>query len=79
MVPSLADFACLREKLIVEIDGQLHSPVRDAARDRWFAARGFRTLRIDEDDVLQRLDDVVGWIAAEIAEPGSMLDPPQSS
>ena len=53
--PYIADFVCFEARLIIELDGDSHDSmarfVRDAARDDWFAAQGFRTLRFSNRDV----------------------------
>jgi very-short-patch-repair endonuclease len=55
--PYIADFACLEAKLIIEVDGGQHSDnAHDAARDAWFAAHGYRTLRFWNTDILPRAD-----------------------
>ena len=57
--PYIADFACLRAKLIIEVDGSQHADsVHDTARDAWLAARGYRVLRFWNNDVLQNMDGV---------------------
>lgn len=48
----ILDFVCFDAKLIVEVDGGQHSEsVRDAVRDSHFEAKGFRTLRVWNDEV----------------------------
>ena len=51
----IADFACLSERLIIEVDGPGHSKRggEDAARDSWFQAQGFRVLRFSDEEVLR--------------------------
>jgi very-short-patch-repair endonuclease len=39
--PYVADFVCLRHRLIVEADGPFHDPEADARRDAGLAARAF--------------------------------------
>jgi very-short-patch-repair endonuclease len=42
----IADFACFKSKLIVELDGSQHADsAYDAERDAWLEAQGFRVLR----------------------------------
>jgi very-short-patch-repair endonuclease len=41
----VADFACLRHRLLVESDGPFHDPAADERRDAWLASQGFRVLR----------------------------------
>ncbi len=64
----IADFACHRARLVIEVDGNQHGQVlaaeRDAARDAWFAAEGYRTLRFSNHDVLRQRDSVLDTIFA---------------
>lgn len=48
----ILDFVCFEARLIVEVDGGQHSQsARDAVRDRHFESKGFRTLRVWNDEV----------------------------
>jgi very-short-patch-repair endonuclease len=78
--PYIADFCCHAARIIVEVDGATHDfeerLKRDAIRDRWFAAEGYRVLRFINDDVLRRLEGVISVIrkaAAKIAPPSLSL------
>ena len=60
--PYIADFACQRQRLIVEVDGITHGFDDQAyalRRDRWFRERGWVVLHFDDDEVNQHLDDVL--------------------
>src|SRR5687768_7737388 len=52
----VADFVCYEAKLIVELDGEPHLAetrrARDAERDRWLGAQGFRIMRITNEEML---------------------------
>ena len=70
--PYIADFACLEAKLIIELDGSQHvDSATDAARDAWFAARGYRVLRFWNNDVLQNMDGVYLTITEALGQPES--------
>ncbi|MFN3558234.1 MAG: endonuclease domain-containing protein [Brevundimonas sp.] len=60
--PYVADFVCLRHRLIVEADGPFHDAERDAVRDAWLAAQGFRVLRFPNPQIELRDREVVGVI-----------------
>lgn len=73
--PYIADFACRERRLVVELDGSGHagSP-RDAVRDAFMAANGYRILRFWNPEVTSNLDGVLETIFAALhAEPA--LDP----
>src|SRR3546814_4018321 len=48
--PYIADFCCVSEKLIVELDGSQHDDHVDAARSRYLEAQGWRILRFWDND-----------------------------
>ncbi|MBI1406384.1 MAG: DUF559 domain-containing protein [Caulobacter sp.] len=48
----IADFLCLEHRIIVEADGPLHDPAKDAERDAWLSGQGFVVLRFPNATVL---------------------------
>jgi very-short-patch-repair endonuclease len=67
----LADFCCLRAKLIVEVDGNQHGSEENAARDErrtvYLASQGFRVLRFSNRDVTTSIDSVLDTSHAALA------------
>lgn len=62
--PFIADFVCLEERLVIEVDGGQHAEsLRDQRRDRWFSANEFRVLRFWNNEVLTNLEGVMAVIA----------------
>ena len=61
--PYVVDFACLRAKLVIEVDGGVHDrtdvALRDLERDAWLASQGFRVMRISNKRVESELDAVI--------------------
>ena len=58
--PYIADFVCLRRKLIVEADGGQHyGSAKDAVRDRWLMQEGYRVVRYSNIDILKNPDGVL--------------------
>ncbi len=57
------DFACIRARLAIEVDGEAHErgdrPARDAMRDAWVLKQGFHTLRIPAVEVLKNMEGVI--------------------
>ncbi|HET6388493.1 endonuclease domain-containing protein [Hyphomicrobium sp.] len=66
----IVDFACLSQKLIIEVDGAQHqlpeNSRSDAARDARLQWLGYRVLRIGNGDIRDRLDGVVLEILAAL-------------
>jgi len=75
----VADFACLSQRLIIEVDGGQHDTNRekDAARTAWLASRGYRVVRFWNNDVLANLDGVVRTILAALHDHPPPQPPPQ--
>ena len=81
--PYIADFACVAQKLIVEIDGATHSTAQEIAHDQqrtgFLTSKGWRVLRITNPDVYDNLEGVLEAIAAELPPPpASPAPPPQA-
>lgn len=65
----IVDFVCFEVRLIIELDGSQHAgSVRDAQRDAYLAAQGFRTLRIWNTDILARPGQVMDVVWAGVEE-----------
>jgi very-short-patch-repair endonuclease len=67
----IADFAAIKERLIVEVDGGHHASRRgaDGRRDRKLRRLGYRVLRLDAELVLGDLEEAVRRIRAALTEP----------
>ena len=69
--PFVLDFACLKAKLAIEVDGEAHDRgavhLRDQARDEWLANQGFGTLRVNAGDVFAHLEGVVQLVVSRCA------------
>ena len=72
--PYFTDFLCRRARLVIEIDGWSHDvqPERDAARDAYLVANGYRVVRFTNADVRDNLEGVVEAIRRALA-----LGPPR--
>ncbi|HYC98874.1 endonuclease domain-containing protein [Brevundimonas sp.] len=70
--PYVVDFACLRAKLVIEVDGGIHNQtdvaLRDLKRDEWLNGQGYRVLRIDSHRISDELDAVVAEVVLAIRQ-----------
>jgi very-short-patch-repair endonuclease len=71
--PYIADFACCRARLVVEIDSDTHRGAYDIHRDRWLESRGWRVMRLVLQEIDEGLDIAVDAISFELENPGSLL------
>lgn len=57
----IVDFVCVERRLVIEIDGGQHAEQveYDRQRDAWLRNRGYTVLRFWNNEVLQRLEDVL--------------------
>ena len=77
--PYIADFACLKARLVIEIDGGQHveAAAYDARRDAFLKREGFTVLRFWNNDVLARVASVMEAIF--VALDGVRLQHPPSA
>jgi very-short-patch-repair endonuclease len=67
--PYIADFCCLKSRLVIEIDGGQHDESKsDAVRDAWLIKNGYRVLRVWNNDVTKNIEGVLLEIAAALAQ-----------
>lgn len=68
--PYIADFCCIEEKLVVEIDGGYHQlpqqQVDDLQREEWLGQLGFSVVRFSNEDVIFDIDRVIEIIKSKI-------------
>jgi len=61
--PYVADFYCFEKKLIIEVDGEVHSIPQQARKDQdrqqYLEAKGFHVLRFTARDVMSNLEGVL--------------------
>jgi very-short-patch-repair endonuclease len=76
--PYVADFACIDERLIIELDGGQHAENQDdLRRTADIEATGFRVLRFWNNEVSQNIDGVLSVISSALvrAEPSPCPSP----
>ncbi|MEO7975983.1 vitamin B12 dependent-methionine synthase activation domain-containing protein [Flavobacterium sp.] len=71
----IADFVCLKERIIIEVDGLIHqlpeNVVSDLERTKWLNEQGFQVLRFTNTEVLTGLEKVLATIKDALEAPPS--------
>lgn len=71
--PFIADFACVKEKLVIEIDGVGHSKpnelIRDEKRTAYLQSLGWRVVRYMNIEVFDELNAVIDSIWHHLKNP----------
>jgi very-short-patch-repair endonuclease len=65
----IADFYCPSQRVIVEVDGPYHQGEkikRDMTRDRILLSKGFKTIRVTNEDVLHNPSQCLEKIRASM-------------
>ncbi|TAK77298.1 MAG: endonuclease domain-containing protein [Gammaproteobacteria bacterium] len=61
--PYIVDFACLRKKLVVELDGCHHADPKvkryDERRSRYLRAQGYEVIRFWNSVVFRKIEEVI--------------------
>ena len=68
----IVDFYCHAASLVIEIDGKIHEQQieYDLERDKFLTARGLRLLRIKNEEVTDKIDQVLMRIYQNCCEKG---------
>jgi crossover junction endodeoxyribonuclease RuvC len=69
--PYVADFVCLENRIIVELDGGQHNHQSDAKRTAYLQQWGFRVLRYWNNEVSGNLEGVLADIRSALSGPPS--------
>lgn len=80
----IADFVCLKEKIVIEIDGLYHQlpdiKISDKERTQWLESKGFQVVRFSNDEVIGNPDKVTAKvlesIEAQSLKESAMQNPP---
>lgn len=71
----IADFICLKENLIIELDGLIHqlpeNRMSDEERTKWLNSEGYQVIRFTNEEVLLGLDKVLDKVTATLTAPPS--------
>ena len=69
--PYVLDFACVKARIAVEVDGSAHgmgdAPAHDEVRDEWLQHQGYSVVRVAAADVLKNLEGVVAFVVERCA------------
>lgn len=73
----IVDFVCMEQKLIIEVDGGQHAEQEkyDGVRDDWLRGEGYTVLRLWNNDVLQKTEEVLESIRMAVVSKPSPLAP----
>ncbi|MGO4524556.1 endonuclease domain-containing protein [Microvirga sp. 2MCAF35] len=84
--PYIADFACLKARLVIELDGGHHSQddiaAKDEARTQWLEKEGYRVVRFWNAELFENLNGILDTIYAALycspqAEAVALPTPPR--
>ncbi len=68
--PFIADFVCLPQRLIVELDGGYHQlpdqQINDEDRTIWLESQGFKVIRFTNEEVIGDLENTIRIIKENI-------------
>lgn len=66
----IVDFACVREKFVIEVDGathgELHEIQYDERRTECLETQGWKIIRYGNDEIYKNIDDVLDDIYAHL-------------
>jgi very-short-patch-repair endonuclease len=73
----IADFCNPSTKLVIEVDGEIHSSQKDydKNRDEYLKALGYTTLRFSDKQIKENLEDVLAIIRKNISNLSSLQVP----
>ncbi|WP_332810571.1 endonuclease domain-containing protein [Sphingomonas sp.] len=77
--PYVLDFACVKARTAVEVDGAGHgmgnAPVHDEVRDEWLANQGYSVVRVAAAEVLKNIEGVVSFVVERCASASPLHQP----
>jgi very-short-patch-repair endonuclease len=78
----IADFYCAQSKLVIEIDGDIHTePDRkeyDAERTRWLEGLGYRVIRFQNNEIHENINGVLKTILSACTIPSPRKEKSQA-
>jgi very-short-patch-repair endonuclease len=69
--PYIADFCCLKERLVIELDGGQHAEIteHELKRRAWMEANSYRVLRFWNNEVFENIEGVLETIVRALKAP----------
>ena len=71
----IVDFVCLKQNLIIEVDGSIHqlpeNQISDAERTKWLLSEGYQLIRFTNNQVLYETQYVIDRISEALVAPPS--------
>ena len=73
----IADFVCIPQKLVIELDGSQHMENHqyDDKRTKWLMDEGYRVLRFWNNQIFNEMDGVLELIMKALETPPSQPSP----
>ncbi len=66
----IVDFICLKQRLIIEIDGGYHNDIvqqqEDRIRQNWLESMGYKVIRFTNEEVFYHIETVISTIKDNI-------------
>lgn len=71
----IVDFVCLKQRLVIEIDGSIHDlneqKEHDKNRTEWLNSKGFKVVRFSNNDILRNIKSVLERLSIILLAPPS--------
>ena len=64
--PYIADFACLKPKIVIEVDGPSHDWIDESERTEFIESQGFTMLRINNPEVAEDGTWLIDWLEERV-------------
>ena len=73
----IVDFACMSQKLVIELDGGQHAEQHayDKNRDEYLMGNGYRILRFWNNEVFQSCSSVLDTVCQALVNPPPAVEP----
>jgi len=78
----IADFVCVEQRLIVELDGSQydHQRMYDVRRDAFLQSKGYRVMRIWDSEFFENIDGAMDVVLRELnSAPSPLPSPPMGA